>query len=167
MGATIPAPPQPAPVREAPSPAPVQRPGGLFVETPAPPGEIAGLRAEAARIRKEAGIPEGGIRRVPGGPERATVLGLGKRAAPEKQARELEDRAKQLEDINSLCLLNEAIIKPAAPEVVSVVLDIDVFRTTDLPDDEEELWKFLEELRQRKNTIFEACITDKARELFQ
>ena len=72
-----------------------------------------------------------------------------------------------LEDINSLCLLNEAIVKPAAEGVVSVVLDIDVFRATDIPDDEEELWKFLEELRHRKNSIFEACITDKARELFQ
>lgn len=72
-----------------------------------------------------------------------------------------------LEDINSLCLLNEAIIKPAAPDVVSVVLDIDVFRTADLPSDDASLWEFVEELRHRKNSIFEACITDKARELFK
>ena len=94
------APPQLVPPATTTTPA--QRPGGLFAETPAPPTEIAGLRAEAARIRKEAGIPEGGIRRAPGLPERATVLGLGALAAPEKQARELEDQAKQLEDINSL-----------------------------------------------------------------
>lgn len=72
-----------------------------------------------------------------------------------------------LEDINSFCLLNEAIVKPATPEVVSVVLDIDVFRTTDLPRDDASLWEFVEELRHRKNSIFEACITNKARELFK
>lgn len=72
-----------------------------------------------------------------------------------------------LEDINSRCLLNQAIVEPAAPDVVSVVLDIDVFRTEDLPEDEADLWEFIEELRHRKNAIFEACITDKARELFQ
>lgn len=72
-----------------------------------------------------------------------------------------------MDDIKSRCLLNEAIIEPVAPKVVSVVLDIDVFRTEDLPTDDEEIWRFMEELRQRKNSIFEACITDKTRELFQ
>jgi len=69
-------------------------------------------------------------------------------------------------DIKSGCLLNEAIIKPAAPNVVSVVLDIDVFRTEDLPTEEDDIWRFVEDLRDRKNSVFEACITDKARELF-
>lgn len=72
-----------------------------------------------------------------------------------------------MEDIKSRCLLNEAIIKPAAPNVVSVVLDIDVFRTEDLPTEEDEIWGFVEDLRIQKNSVFEACITDKARELFQ
>lgn len=72
-----------------------------------------------------------------------------------------------LEDIKSLALINETIIEPASQNVVSVVLDIDIFRTTDLPADEEGTWAFFEELRFRKNQAFEACITDKARELFQ
>ncbi len=71
-----------------------------------------------------------------------------------------------LEDIKCLCLLNEAIVSPSAPETVSVVLDIDVFRTVELPTDQAELWDLVEVLRERKNLIFEACITDKARELF-
>lgn len=72
-----------------------------------------------------------------------------------------------LQDIKSRCLLNEAVVEPAAPNVVSVILDIDVFRTEDVPADEDGLWEFIEELRLRKNLVFEACITDKARELFR
>ena len=72
-----------------------------------------------------------------------------------------------MEDIKSRCLLNEAIIEPAAPNVVSVVVDIDVLRTEALPTEEDEIWRFIEELRVKKNSVFEACITDKARELFQ
>lgn len=72
-----------------------------------------------------------------------------------------------LKDINSQCLVNEAIIEPVDPNVVSVALDIDVFRTEDLPSEEDEIWEFFEILRDRKNMVFEACITDKARELFE
>lgn len=72
-----------------------------------------------------------------------------------------------LEDIKSLALINETIIEPASQNAVSVVLDIDIFRTADLPTDEEGIWAFFEELRARKNQVFEACITDRARELFQ
>ncbi len=72
-----------------------------------------------------------------------------------------------LVDINGLCVLNEAIVDPAAPSMVSIVLDIDVFRTSDVPTDEDGLWNLIEGLRVHKNVIFEACITDKARELFK
>ena len=72
-----------------------------------------------------------------------------------------------LDDIKSQCLVNEAIISPATPNVVSVVLDIDIFRTVDLPTEEGDTWGLIEDLRSRKNSVFEACITDKARELFE
>jgi uncharacterized protein (TIGR04255 family) len=64
-------------------------------------------------------------------------------------------------------IINEAIIDPAKPGVVSVVLDIDVFRTIELPQSEGALWDLLEALRRAKNDVFEACITDEARRLFQ
>ena len=72
-----------------------------------------------------------------------------------------------LQDIKSVMLLNEAIIEPAKPECVSIVLDIDIFRTEDLPDTEEGNWELFEELRLRKNYAFEACITDRTRELIK
>ncbi|MBX3439830.1 MAG: TIGR04255 family protein, partial [Planctomycetaceae bacterium] len=70
-------------------------------------------------------------------------------------------------DIESVVLLNEVLIEPAKPEVASVILDIDLIRETTPPQDDERIWTFVEVLRQRKNEVFEACITDKARELFQ
>ncbi len=72
-----------------------------------------------------------------------------------------------LEDIKSLALINETIIEPVNQNVVSVALDIDIFRTADLPAHEDGIWAFFEELRFRKNQVFEACITDRARELLQ
>ena len=72
-----------------------------------------------------------------------------------------------LESIKSQATINETIIAPARLGVVSIVLDIDIFRADDLPVTEEGIWAFVEELRDAKNTVFEACITDKARELFR
>ncbi len=70
-------------------------------------------------------------------------------------------------DIESMLILNEALL-PAPKEIenaVSVLLDIDLFRDTDIPQDEESLWRFFEQLRNRKNEVFEGCITDNTRRL--
>jgi uncharacterized protein (TIGR04255 family) len=71
------------------------------------------------------------------------------------------------QDIKSTLLLREALGAPAVQGVISVVLDIDLFRTDAIPADEDGLWAFLESLRGRKNEIFEACITDRTREVIQ
>jgi uncharacterized protein (TIGR04255 family) len=72
-----------------------------------------------------------------------------------------------LEDFKSQAVIIETLIEPTTPNIVSVVLDIDIFRTADLPSDEAALWALIEQLRNAKNRVFEGCITDKARELFQ
>jgi uncharacterized protein (TIGR04255 family) len=48
----------------------------------------------------------------------------------------------------------------------SINLDIDVFADHDLPEREEEMWAFLRTMRQRKNEVFESCITEKMRQQF-
>ena len=53
------------------------------------------------------------------------------------------------------------------PNAVSILLDIDVSQMTGLSLSEGFLWERLEHLRKVKNHVFEACITDKTRELFQ
>ncbi|MBC7945961.1 MAG: TIGR04255 family protein [Burkholderiales bacterium] len=69
-------------------------------------------------------------------------------------------------DIEAMALINQTMIEPASPGVVSVVLDVDIFRTTEFTPQEEGIWQFFEMLHDRKNEVFEACITDKARGLF-
>ena len=71
-------------------------------------------------------------------------------------------------DLQGACVINQTIIEPPAkPNTVAVVLDIDVFRTSGVATDETRLWEQLEQLRNEKNRVFEACITDDARRLFQ
>ena len=72
-----------------------------------------------------------------------------------------------LEDLMSSAIITETLVDPASPNVVSIVLDIDIFRAYELPSTENEIWALIEQLRDAKNKVFEGCITDKARELFQ
>jgi uncharacterized protein (TIGR04255 family) len=71
------------------------------------------------------------------------------------------------DDLKGLLLINQTVVQPAKPEVTSVVLDIDLFRETDVPSAEQSIWAFFEELRNRKDEVFEACITENARRLIR
>lgn len=70
-------------------------------------------------------------------------------------------------DMGGMCVINSGALPPASPGTASILLDIDLFRFGDVPQDDEQIWAFFEDLRQRKNQIFEACITDETRELFR
>jgi uncharacterized protein (TIGR04255 family) len=67
-------------------------------------------------------------------------------------------------NLSAILLLNEAIIPSSKENVVSVLLDIDLSRVASFSIDD-NFWETLDEFRWRKNEIFEACITDKLREL--
>jgi uncharacterized protein (TIGR04255 family) len=69
------------------------------------------------------------------------------------------------EDLGAMLVLNEAMVPPSGPGVVSVVLDIDVFKQGLKIESDDEIWSVLEALRLRKNLIFEGCITNNTREL--
>lgn len=68
-------------------------------------------------------------------------------------------------DDKATLVLNEALTPPPNPYVISVVLDIDLFREIDTPLSEQEIWDYFEVLRNKKNEIFLACITEKTKEL--
>lgn len=70
------------------------------------------------------------------------------------------------EDLESSLVLNEALVPPPRANLASVLLDIDIFRQENVPNDEDGIWAFFERLRRRKNQVFEACITDRTKELF-
>ena len=69
-------------------------------------------------------------------------------------------------DLEALLVINMALVPSESVNVASVVLDLDLFRATNLPQTEQHLWEYFEELRVRKNKAFEACITDAMRERF-
>lgn len=68
-------------------------------------------------------------------------------------------------DLMGMLVINQTIVPPPGPDIVSVLLDIDLFRETQIPQDESELWELFEQLRHRKNAAFMACITEKTKEL--
>lgn len=71
------------------------------------------------------------------------------------------------EAILNQVLPNQAVVAPAKSDTVSILLDIDVSQPLDWSSTEEHLWERFEYLRKVKNHVFESCITDKTRELFQ
>lgn len=68
-------------------------------------------------------------------------------------------------DIECMAVINQALAAPAKPGHISVILDIDIFRLGIETWQDSDVWAFLDKLRDRKNEIFEACITDRTREL--
>ncbi len=70
------------------------------------------------------------------------------------------------EDIQATIVLNQAIIPPSNPNVISILLDIDVFKENNLFL-EGDLWECLEVLHTKLDSVFESCITDAVRELIK
>jgi uncharacterized protein (TIGR04255 family) len=63
-------------------------------------------------------------------------------------------------------LISTLVSPPPLLNNLSLLLDIDIYRTRNLPSKDAELWEILKEARLLKNSIFEKSITDKSRELF-
>lgn len=70
-------------------------------------------------------------------------------------------------DISANLVLHQAMIPPPSENVVSVLLDIDLYRDKDLPIEESKLWTLLESLRNKKNEIFKSCLNEKTMRLFE
>ncbi|AFY81953.1 TIGR04255 family protein [Oscillatoria acuminata] len=68
-------------------------------------------------------------------------------------------------ELTGILVLNQAIIPPPKAEVVSVLVDIDLVREEDIPNDEIQLWELIEQYHAQSIQIFESCITDRSREL--
>ena len=68
-------------------------------------------------------------------------------------------------DLQCVASVGQALVEPVNPGHISFILDIDIFRLGIEDWDDEATWSFLDKLRVRKNEIFEACITDRTREL--
>ena len=69
------------------------------------------------------------------------------------------------EDLNCMLVINETLALPPSPGFISVILDIDLFRQQAWQSDDEDIWGFLTQLRERKNQVFRESITEKTEEL--
>lgn len=70
-------------------------------------------------------------------------------------------------DLKGQLLINQTLVPAPENDCLSVILDIDLFREVDIPDGEEEIWHLFDLFRERKNQVFEACITEQLRELIR
>jgi len=68
---------------------------------------------------------------------------------------------------NCNLVLNSAMVPSPVPGHGSFLLDLDILREGDVPQNDNDLWLLINRFREHKNRIFEAGITDKARALFR
>lgn len=69
------------------------------------------------------------------------------------------------ETLATMLVLNQALVPPPTPDFISILLDLDLFLEQDIPKEGIELWEILEQMHEQKNKAFEACITERTREL--
>lgn len=63
--------------------------------------------------------------------------------------------------------INSASVPSPLLGHISLVLDIDIGRETEVPQSDDEIFAFLTLIRTEKNAVFESCITERSRELFR
>lgn len=69
-------------------------------------------------------------------------------------------------DLGCGLLINSSSAPPPLLGHSSFILDQDIARDVDIPQKDEALYDLLNDIHTKKNEVFEACITDRARELF-
>lgn len=69
------------------------------------------------------------------------------------------------QDLNCMAIVNQSMVQPLDPEFSSIILDFDLFREAEWSTEDDEVWGFVEQLRVKKNQLFESSITGMAREL--
>lgn len=62
--------------------------------------------------------------------------------------------------------VNSGLVPSPLVRHASLLLDIDIGRDRGVPQADSDVWKLIEEIRKHKNRIFEASVTNRARELF-
>lgn len=72
-----------------------------------------------------------------------------------------------LKDINCQLTINTASVPSPLLEHASFVIDTDIFSDKSPPQSDSDLIKLLNKIRAKKNQVFEACISQPARSLFQ
>ena len=68
------------------------------------------------------------------------------------------------EDIKCKLTLNSGVVESPILNHISFLLDLDVGRELDVPQNDKGVFELLEAMRLKKNQVFEACISQRARD---
>jgi uncharacterized protein (TIGR04255 family) len=71
-----------------------------------------------------------------------------------------------IDDIKCTLNLNSGTVRAPILSHGSFLLDIDIGRTIDVPQSDADILALLNQIRVKKNEVFESCITNRARKLF-
>lgn len=71
-----------------------------------------------------------------------------------------------IDELKCSLSLNSAVVKSPLLNHMSLVIDQDIAKAFETPQNDKEIYSYLNKVHVLKNKIFESCITDKARELF-
>jgi len=71
-----------------------------------------------------------------------------------------------MEDLECKLIINSAAVPSPILNYASFVIDQDIARDVNVPQREDDIVKLIEKIRIRKNEVFESCVTDSARALF-
>lgn len=69
-------------------------------------------------------------------------------------------------NIDGIVIINSGIMPTPVENRAGLLFDQDLVSLSDLPKDTRALYERLQKMRDEKNLIFETCVTDKARALF-
>jgi len=69
-------------------------------------------------------------------------------------------------EIDGRITINSASVPSPLLAHSSFLFDQDIYKENNIPQNDEGLYNLLNEIHTKKNAVFEACITDRARELF-
>ena len=68
---------------------------------------------------------------------------------------------------NAIAVLNTSLLNSDMENVISLLLDIDVFIAGMWVSTDQAIVDLLEQIRDRKNILFNACLTERAKELYR
>lgn len=75
--------------------------------------------------------------------------------------------SSHLKDIDCRLMLNSAVVPSPILDRASFLIDLDISKEINPPQNDNDIYDLLKKIRVQKNAIFETCISSRARELFQ
>ncbi len=73
----------------------------------------------------------------------------------------------QLDEIGCLLKINSSVVPSPILHHTSFIIDQDISKEVKVPQSNNDIYELLHKIRVAKNAIFEACISDRTRELFK